>query len=259
MLVTDFERPAVRAGWRPPQEAKVRRRIMLVDANECLVSALACCFNERGYQVVIENNGAQALKTMMVERPDLIIMEPLIRGFPDGLEVFRTLRANTSVPITVFSERSDPFDQVIGLEMGADHYLAKPLEPRVVLAHVEALFRRSERESKAARSAGALKVGPFAINRLTRSAAYHGRAIALTLSEFELFWVLLNNYGNVVERQQLVRLLKLTDVGTVGRSLDGRAFRLRRKLEDAGAPAGAIKAMRNRGLILVADESPELR
>lgn len=230
---------------------------MVIDTDQSLVSNLARCFNDRGYQVIVESNGAQALKTMMVERPDLIVMEPLIHGFPDGLEVFRTLRANTSVPIAVLSERSDPFDQVIGLEMGADNYLAKPLDPRVVLAHVEALLRRTERESKAARSAGTLKVGPFALNRLTRSASYEGRAIVLTLSEFELFWVLVNNYGSVVDRPQVVRLLKLTDVGTASRSLDGRAFRLRRKLAEAGAPAGTIKSMRNRGLVLIADEPTE--
>ena len=233
--------------------AKPRRRILLVEDSERLASLLRTFLDSRGYETFVEADGAQAVARYLSERPDLVILDLMLPG-KDGFAICREVRAISNTPILVFTARADDIDHVLGLELGADDYVVKPLEPRVLLARVEALLRRSEREVKSARSQPSLNVGPFVITRSARSATYRGHPIDLTAADFELFWLLVSNYGNVVERDQLVRLLKLGSAGRVGRALDGRAFRLRKKLEEAGAPSTLVKSLRSQGYMLVAED-----
>jgi two-component system response regulator RstA len=232
---------------------KPRRRILLVEDGERLSSLLKTFLESRGYETLVEADGSQATARFLAERPDLVILDLMLPG-KDGFQVCKEMRAISNAPILVFTARADDIDHVLGLEIGADDYVVKPLEPRVLLARVEALLRRSEREVKGARSQQVLTVGPFVITRSARSATYRGKPLDLTAADFELFWLLVSNYGNVVEREQLIRLLKLGGSGRVGRALDGRAFRLRKKLEDAGAPATLVKSLRSQGYMLAAEE-----
>ena len=233
---------------------KLRRRIFIVEDSERLASLLKAFLESRGYEIIIEPDGSQAVQRFLAERPDLVVLDLMLPG-KDGFQICRELRAIGNTPILVFTARNDDIDHVLGLELGADDYVVKPLEPRVLLARIEALWRRSEREGKSARLAQVLKIGPFVITRSARSATYRGTAIELTAADFELFWLLVSNYGNVVDRDQLVRLLKLGRSGRVGRALDGRAFRLRKKLEEAGAPSSALKSLRSQGYMLVTEDA----
>ncbi len=234
--------------------ARARRRILLVEDSERLASLLRTFLDSRGFETVVEADGAQAVSRFLSERPDLVILDLMLPG-KDGFAICKEVRALAGTPILVFTARADDIDHVLGLELGADDYVVKPLEPRVLLARVEALLRRSEREVKNARTQPSLNVGPFVITRSARSATYRGKSIDLTAADFELFWLLVSNYGNVVEREQLIRLLKLGSAGRVGRALDGRAFRLRKKLEEAGAPSTLVKSLRSQGYMLVAEDA----
>ncbi len=233
--------------------AKARRRILLVEDSERLSSLLKTFLESRGYETLVETDGSQATSRFLAERPDLVILDLMLPG-KDGFQVCKEMRAISHAPILVFTARADDIDHVLGLELGADDYVVKPLEPRVLLARIEALLRRSERDAKAARTQQALTVGPFVITRSARAATYRGKPLDLTAADFELFWLLVSNYGNVVDRDQLIRLLKLGGSGRVGRALDGRAFRLRKKLEEAGAPATLVKSLRSQGYMLVAED-----
>lgn len=232
---------------------KLRRRILLVEDSERLSSLLKKFLEDRGYEILVESDGSEALPRFLSERPDLVILDLMLPG-KDGFQICRELRASSGTPILVFTARADDIDHVLGLELGADDYVVKPLEPRVLLAHVEALLRRSEREVKGSRSQQKLTVGPFVITRSARTATYRGTALDLTSADFELFWLLVSNYGNVVDRDQMIRLLKLGKTARMSRALDGRAFRLRKKLEDAGAPPDLIKAVRSQGYMLATED-----
>ncbi len=233
---------------------RARRRILLIEDSERLSSLLKTFLEGRGYDVLVEPDGAVATSRFLTERPDLVILDLMLPG-KDGFQICKELRASASTPILVFTARADDIDHVLGLELGADDYVVKPLEPRVLLARVEALLRRSEREVKGMRSQQKLTVGPFVITRSARSATYYGKALDLTSADFELFWLLVSNYGNAVDRDQIVRLLKLGKTARVGRALDGRAFRLRKKLEDAGAPPNLLKALRSQGYMLATEDA----
>ena len=233
--------------------AKARRRILLVEDSERLSSLLKTFLESRGYEILVEADGSQATSRFLAERPDLVILDLMLPG-KDGFQVCKEMRAISHAPILVFTARADDIDHVLGLELGADDYVVKPLEPRVLLARIEALLRRTERDAKAARTQQALTVGPFVITRSARAATYRGKSLDLTAADFELFWLLVSNYGNVVDRDQLIRLLKLGGSGRVGRALDGRAFRLRKKLEEAGAPSTLVKSLRSQGYMLVAED-----
>lgn len=233
---------------------KKRRHLLLIDEKGLTTDALKSCFSARGYDAQVEQDGSLALQHIVADRPDLIIIETLSLG-PDPLEIFREIRATTNSPIAILSSRTDSFDRVIGLEMGADEYLTKPLDPRVVLAHVDALLRRKDRDARPSNVGSVLTRGPFTASKTGRSASYEGVSLNLTSSDFDLFWILLFNYGLVVERSQLVRLLKIGTLGPTGPSIHGRAFRLRRKLQEAGAPSGIVKSVRGRGIILTSEES----
>ncbi len=244
----------VPADRNPGPRARTRRRILLVEDSERLASLLRTFLDSRGFETLVESDGGQAVSRFLAERPELVILDLMLPN-KDGFAICREVRAIANTPILVFTARADDIDHVLGLELGADDYVVKPLEPRVLLARIEALLRRSEREVKSARAQPSLHVGPFVITRSARAATYRGRAIELTAADFELFWLLVSNYGNVVEREQLIRLLKLGSSGRVGRALDGRAFRLRKKLEEAGAPATLVKSLRSQGYMLVAEEA----
>ena len=162
---------------------KGKRRIFIVEDSERLASLLKAFLESRDYEIIVEPDGSQAVPRFLTERPDLVVLDLMLPG-KDGFQICRELRAIGNTPILVFTARNDDIDHVLGLELGADDYVVKPLEPRVLLARIEALWRRAEREGKSARLSQVLRIGPFVITRSARSATYRGAAIDLTAADF---------------------------------------------------------------------------
>jgi DNA-binding response OmpR family regulator len=141
---------------------------------------------------------------------------------------------------------------VLGLEMGADDYVVKPVEPRVLLARIEALLRRSRSAPAEAREAK-LAVGRLSIDGARRAAAIDGRPVELTTGDFDILWLLASRQGNVVTRDEILRVVRGIDYDGLDRSIDARICRLRRKLLEAGGAESMIKTVRLRGYLFAGE------
>ncbi|HRE14980.1 MAG TPA: response regulator transcription factor, partial [Usitatibacteraceae bacterium] len=155
-------------------------------------------------------------------------------------------------PILMLTAKGEDIDQVMGLEMGADDYVVKPVEPRVLLARIEAILRRAKPAAGAAREAK-LEAGRLAIDGTRREATIGGRALELTTGDFDILWLLASRQGAVVTRDEILRVVRGIDYDGLDRSIDARICRLRRKLHEAGGAESMIKTVRLRGYLFAGE------
>src|SRR3954463_10644995 len=155
-----------------------RSRVLLVEDNVRLAASIREYLERHAYEVFVEGDGLAAAQRYERLRPDLVILDLMLPG-KDGLAVCRDLRGRESVPILILTAKGESIDQVLGLEMGADDYVVKPVEPRVLLARIEALLRRARGAANDAREAG-LHPGRVAIDGARRSACIDGKSVDLT-------------------------------------------------------------------------------
>jgi len=141
---------------------------------------------------------------------------------------------------------------VLGLEMGADDYVVKPVEPRVLLARIEAILRRARTAPKAPREAR-VSAGRLEIDGARRTAAIDGRDVELTTGDFDILWLLATRQGTVVTRDEILRVVRGIDYDGLDRSIDARICRLRKKLQDAGGAESMIKTVRLRGYLFTGE------
>jgi len=242
------------ASSRPrPAAAAVpgRSRLLLVEDNARLAASIREYLEGHGFEVFVEGDGLRVAERFERLRPELVILDLMLPG-KDGLTVCRELRAGARTPILVLTAKGDSIDQVLGLEMGADDYVVKPVEPRVLLARVEALLRRARSTPPEPREAK-LVAGRLAIDGARRNASIGGRAVELTTGDFDILWLLASRAGSVVTRDEILRVVRGIDYDGLDRSIDARICRLRRKLQDAGGAETMIKTVRLRGYLFAGD------
>jgi two-component system OmpR family response regulator/two-component system response regulator RstA len=203
--------------------------------------------------VEIEHDGNAALAKIRARPPELVVLDVMLPG-RDGFEICRALRKDgIDTPILMLTARDEDIDQVVGLEMGADDYLPKPVQPRVLLAHIKAILRRRNGPDKAAPApAGArdvLRFGRLTISRAAREVTLRGENLDLTTAEFDLLWLLASNAGRVLPRNEILKVLRGLDYDGIDRSIDSRVSRLRRKLGDDALAATHIKTVRPHGYL----------
>ncbi len=237
---------------RDPLAAPAKRvRILLVEDSARLAASIRDYLERHHYEVCIEGDGLAVAERFERLRPDLVILDLMLPG-KDGLTLCRELRRHERVPILILTAKGENVDQVLGLEMGADDYVVKPVEPRVLLARVEALLRRARSAPRETREAR-LVAGRLAIDGARRSAAIDGRAIELTTGDFDILWLLASRQGSVVTRDEILRVVRGIDYDGLDRSIDARICRLRRKLQDAGGAESMIKTVRLRGYLFAGE------
>ncbi|MBH1430954.1 response regulator transcription factor [Stenotrophomonas maltophilia] len=220
-------------------------RVIVVDDDASIRDAIADCLLLHGFQVRVAADAAGLDLLLLNERPDAIILDWMMPG-EDGLSVCRRLQAR-AIPILMLSAMGATPDRVIGLEMGADDYLAKPFDPRELLARVRALLRRQDKLR--AQVASELR---FAGWRLLpdqrRLFTPDGRELALSRGEFALMLALAERPGRVLGREQLLQLTHGEDSDSVDRAVDLAISRLRRKLGQASPGAEAlVQTLRGEG------------
>ncbi|PZS89813.1 response regulator transcription factor [Stenotrophomonas maltophilia] len=220
-------------------------RVIVVDDDASIRDAIADCLLLHGFQVRVAADAAGLDLLLLNERPDAIILDWMMPG-EDGLSVCRRLQAR-AIPILMLSAMGATPDRVIGLEMGADDYLAKPFDPRELLARVRALLRRQDKLR--AQVASELR---FAGWRLLpdqrRLFTPDGRELALSRGEFALMLALAERPGRVLGREQLLQLTHGEDSDSVDRAVDLAISRLRRKLGQAAPGAEAlVQTLRGEG------------
>jgi len=221
--------------------------LLVVDDDVRLTRLVSDYFSREGFTVDVVNHGSDAVPTALRCSPDLVLLDVMLPG-EDGLSICRRLRAEGfTAPILMLTARGDEIDQVVGLELGADDYVAKPASPRLLLARIRALLRR---QVAAGPPASTHSAGPLCVDQTTRQVTLDGAPVPLTTAEFDLLWVLLERVGTPVSREELVRKLRGIAYDGVDRSIDVRVSQLRRKLHTH--PAVRIKTIRGVGYQLVA-------
>ena len=239
---------------REPGDAPVaarRSRVLLVEDSTRLAASIRDYLERHNFEVFIEGDGLVVPERFERLKPDLVILDLMLPG-KDGLSICRELRAQNAVPILILTAKAENIDQVLGLEMGADDYVVKPVEPRVLLARVEALLRRTRVVAPEAR-ATTLTAGRLAIDGARRAATVDARPVELTTGDFDILWLLASRQGNVVTRDEILRVVRGIDYDGLDRSIDARICRLRRKLQDAGGAESMIKTVRLRGYLFTGD------
>ncbi|PLY15381.1 MAG: two-component system response regulator OmpR [Sedimenticola sp.] len=211
--------------------------LLVVDDEPELRALLKRYLKEQGYTVDAVADGAAMERYLKKNSVDLIILDLMMPG-DDGLTLARRLRQQGDQAIIILSARGDEVDKIVGLEVGADDYLAKPFNPRELLARVRAVLRRSRNKAHADGSAEQMvRFGPFELNLYSHKLTREKAEIPLTLGEFELLRIFVQNPNNVLSRDRLLDLTKGYERSPFDRSIDVRVNRLRRKIEvDASEP-----------------------
>ncbi|HNE42395.1 MAG TPA: winged helix-turn-helix domain-containing protein [Rhodocyclaceae bacterium] len=224
-------------------------RILLVEDDERLAGLTSEYLTRNDFEVAIEGRGDTAEARILAEQPDLVILDVMLPG-KDGFEVCRAVRHAYRGVILMLTARDEDFDQILGLEMGADDYIAKPVQPRVLLARIKALLRRVPSATEPSASAGEEEVfGQFRISQATRTASLGDQNIDLTTAEFDLLWLLACHAGNVLSRDDLLQELRGIGFDGLDRSIDARISRLRKKLNDDPENPTRIKTVRGKGYL----------
>lgn len=199
------------------------------------------------FEVSIEPRGDTAVGRIVDEQPDAVILDVNLPG-KEGFDVCREVRPAYGGAIIIVTARGDEVDEIIGLEIGADDYISKPVRPRVLLARLRAHLRKSGDTSGTPRR---ISVGDLTVDSGRRSAEIAGTELVLTTAEFDLLWALAENAGEVVSRESIYQELVGIPYDGIDRSIDLRVSRLRKRLGDDPANPTRIKSVRGVGYILV--------
>jgi two-component system phosphate regulon response regulator OmpR len=234
----------------------IRTAALLVDDDARLGALVAEYLGHHEIDVTVVPDGERGLAALRSRPFDLAVLDLMLPGM-DGLELCRQIRGNpglAGLPVVMLTAKGDDVDRIVGLELGADDYIAKPFHPRELLARIRAVLRR------AAAPAGRpgeppLRAGALVVDFATREVALGGRRVVLTHYEFELLAVLARAAGRVLSRDQLLDALKGRAYDSFDRSIDVHVSKLRQKLErDPKAPR-LIKTVRGVGYVLVPAEA----
>lgn len=222
-------------------------RILIVEDDPRLAELTAEYLQANGYAVTVEGDGGRAARLIIDSQPDLVVLDLMLPG-EDGMSICRRVRSQYPGPILMLTARSDELDQVQGLDLGADDYVCKPVRPRLLLARIQALLRRTERPQGHALAFGALHLD----NRL-REARLGEQLIELTGAEFDLLWLLASNAGKVLTREQIFTALRGVAYDGQDRSIDIRISRIRPRIGDDPLQPRLIKTLRNKGYLFVGE------
>jgi len=203
------------------------KTILVVDDERKIVTVLKGYLEQAGFRVVTAGDGQTALTTFRHEKPDLVILD-LTRPGMDGLDVCRTLRRESAVPIIMLTARAEEADRLIGLELGADDYVVKPFSPREVVARVRAVLRRVEGEVA---PAGLLQAGDIVLDLAGHQTTVAGRPVELTPTEFALLATLARAPGRTFTRAQLLQQIQDNPLEGFERTVDVHVRNLRAKIE----------------------------
>jgi DNA-binding response OmpR family regulator len=227
-------------------------RVLLVEDDVGLAELVQEYLQRYEFEVSLEHRGDTAPDRVRVENPDILVLDLNLPG-RDGLDICRDLRMEFQGPIVMFTARDEDVDEIVGLELGADDYLTKPVEPRVLLARLRSLLRRFRQTENSTHNDDHLHFGGLRIDASGRAVTINEQEVELSTGEFDLLWLLAGMAGKVVDRDSALKTLRGFGYDGLDRSVDIGISRLRRKLGDDANRPYRIKTVRGRGYLFVPD------
>jgi DNA-binding response OmpR family regulator len=220
-------------------------RALLIEDDRKLAALVVEFLGQNGIDAVLARDGSEALATLGTQRFDILLVDLMLPGM-DGLTLARKIRERWNTPMIMVTARGDDADKIVGLELGADDYLAKPFNPRELLARIRAVLRRAEPGEQARFQSGGL-----AIDFAAREVTIDGARQTLTANEYELLVALARNAGRVLSRDQLLEQMKGDQADEAfDRSIDVHVSRLRQKIESDPRHPRYVKTVRGAGYLL---------
>jgi len=232
--------------------AETEIRVVYVEDDERLARLTTQYLKSHRVEVHLVNRGDLAVAEVLRVRPDVVLLDLMLPG-TDGLDVCRQLRSRTDVAIIMVTARTEEADRVLGLEGGADDYVAKPFQSRELLARIRAQARRARGD--AGPRPERIELGTLVIDSTTMQVTVGGKPISLTTSEFALLHALAQRPGRVLGREQLLQLLHGSSEEAFDRSIDVVVSRLRHKVEDDPRNPRMLKTIRGAGYMLTPSDA----
>ncbi|WP_057426580.1 response regulator [Pseudomonas syringae] len=232
-------------------------RALIVD-DDVAIRELLCDYltrfniNARGV-----TDGSQMRQALTDETFDVVVLDLMLPG-EDGFSICRTVRDRYDGPILMLTARTDDTDHIQGLDTGADDFVCKPVHPRVLLARIHALLRRSEAPQVPAAELRRLVFGPLVVDNALREAWLREQSIELTGAEFDLLWLLVANAGRTLSREEIFTALRGVGYDGQDRSIDVRISRIRPKIGDDPIHPRLIKTVRSKGYLFVPEAAQDM-
>lgn len=226
-------------------------KILLIEDEEDIAALIKLQAEISGYKLIVEVDGLNGLRAVEREHPDLVILDIMLPG-QSGLDVCRKIKANEElhdIPVIIISAKSEELDVILGLELGADDYVAKPFSPKVLFSRIRAVMRRGKEPEKHHQI---VSFGPFSLDVDKYQLKKDDKQISLTLSEFGILRRLVLNRGKVLTRNQLLDDVQNSDAFIVDRNIDVHIAALRKKL---GPNFTMVETVRGVGYRFSDDES----
>jgi two-component system, OmpR family, response regulator CpxR len=215
-------------------------RILVIDDDVELASLLGEFLRREGFDTDFAHDGAKGLETALRGGYALVVLDVMLPGL-DGFEVLRRLRQSSRIPVVMLTARGEDVDRIVGLELGADDYLAKPFNPRELAARIRAVLRRTEPRHQD----GVIEVNGVSLDPSAREVSCDGSRVDLTTIEFDILEQLMRAAGRVLTRDQLMEAIYGRKSGPFDRAMDMHISHLRKKLECGGR--ALIKTVRGVG------------
>lgn len=224
-------------------------KLLLVEDDYRLSQLISAYLTQQGFDVIHIDRGDKVEVYLAKHSVDIVVLDVMLPGV-DGFTLCKRLRPDFSAPIILLTAKTEDYDQVMGLDIGADDYIAKPVEPRVLLARINALLRRVQAANTQEQ---VLSYGQLELQHTSRQVSLNKQDVALTSHEFDLLWLLASHAGAILDREFIHKQTIGREYDGLDRTVDVRVSRLRRKLLDNLESPFKIKTVWGKGYLFVAD------
>ncbi len=230
----------------------MNKHILIIDDDIKLIELLTEYLEQNQFKVSHILDGLNAVDVINEKTPDLVILDHMMPG-KDGLEALRDIRSRQDLPVIMLTARGDDTDKIVGLELGADDYIAKPFNPRELLARIKAVLRRQAMPSSPAslKKDHILQVDDLILNRASHTIEAKGKCQDLSTTEFNILEVLMKNPNRVLSRDQIMTMARGKDFMAFDRSIDIHISKLRSKIETDPSSPKRIKTVWGSGYMFM--------
>ncbi len=222
-----------------------KETILIVDDEQDIIELVDFNLKKEGFRTITASTGEEVLRSVSNKPPDLIMLDLMLPGL-DGRDVCRRLKQDErtrNIPILMVTARTEDSDIIAGLELGADDYITKPFSPKVLIARVRAVLRRSHRASELPAPSGRIKIHGIEIDVSRHEVFKRGEPVALSVSEFSILEYLARNPGWVFSRSQIITAVKGADYPVTERSVDVQILGIRKKLGQEGKHIETVRGI----------------